>query len=215
MYIVHWPRRGPTWAWPGMERARELGFTRSIGVSNFSASELEMLTAGGYVSGHQSGRLQSVQVPASAAGFLSAARRRLEAYSPLGTARNLASAKVNEIARRVGRTPAQVLLRWCVQHEVPVVTKSTHRERIAENAQIFDFALSAEHVAELDALDQTARPTARSKKGGGETAPQAGCALSAWQAALSAVAAMAAAKISAKVRVCGGAAGFCRRQMRA
>jgi 2,5-diketo-D-gluconate reductase A len=55
----------------------------------------------------------------------------------------------------VGRTPAQVLLRWCLQHDVPVISKSTHRERIGANAQIFDFALSAEDLAELDALDRT------------------------------------------------------------
>jgi diketogulonate reductase-like aldo/keto reductase len=45
LYIVHWPQGGPTWAWPGMERARELGYTRSIGVSNFDVGELEEVTA--------------------------------------------------------------------------------------------------------------------------------------------------------------------------
>ena len=59
------------------------------------------------------------------------------------------------IADRLGRTPAQVLLRWCVQHGVPAIPKSTHRERIAENAGIFDFSLGAEEMAELDALDET------------------------------------------------------------
>jgi 2,5-diketo-D-gluconate reductase A len=79
----------------------------------------------------------------------------LEAYSPLGTGRHLADERVRQIAERVGRTPAQVLLRWCVQRDLVVVAKSTHRERIAENAQIFDFALSDEDMAALDALDET------------------------------------------------------------
>jgi 2,5-diketo-D-gluconate reductase A len=48
-----------------------------------------------------------------------------------------------------------VLLRWCVQHEVPVIPKSTHRERIEENGQIFDFALTDEDMAALDGLDRT------------------------------------------------------------
>jgi diketogulonate reductase-like aldo/keto reductase len=48
-----------------------------------------------------------------------------------------------------------VLLRWCLQHGIPVLSKSTHRERIQQNAQIFDFALSDQDMAELDALDQT------------------------------------------------------------
>ena len=55
----------------------------------------------------------------------------------------------------MGRTPAQVRLSWCLQHDLPVIAKSTHRERIQENAQIFDFRLSNADMAELDALDRT------------------------------------------------------------
>ena len=87
----------------------------------------------------------------------------LEAYSPLGTGRHLGNATVTEIADRLARTPAQVLLRWCIQHEIPVIPKSTHRERIEENAQIFDFALSDEDMAALDALDRT-RGTDRARE---------------------------------------------------
>jgi diketogulonate reductase-like aldo/keto reductase len=58
---------------------------------------------------------------------------------------------VARIAEESGRTPAQVLLRWGLQHELVVITKSTHQSRIHENAQIFDFALSADQMAELDA----------------------------------------------------------------
>ena len=63
----------------------------------------------------------------------------LEAYSPLGTGRHLQNRDVRNLAERLGRTPAQVLLRWCVQRGTVVISKSTHRERIAENAGIFDF----------------------------------------------------------------------------
>jgi diketogulonate reductase-like aldo/keto reductase len=79
----------------------------------------------------------------------------LEAYSPLGTGRHLSNHPVRRIADRVGRTPAQVLLRWCVQHGLPAIPKSTHRERIQENADIFDFTLSAQDMTALDELDQT------------------------------------------------------------
>ena len=81
----------------------------------------------------------------------------VEAYSPLGTGRYVADATVAKIAQQTGRTPAQVLLRWCLQHGLLVIAKSTNRARIHENAQIFDFALSAEDMAELDALDHTGR----------------------------------------------------------
>jgi diketogulonate reductase-like aldo/keto reductase len=62
---------------------------------------------------------------------------------------------VQRVARRVGRAPAQVLLRWCLQHDLLVIPKSVHRDRIRENAHIFDFTLSPQDMAELDALDRT------------------------------------------------------------
>jgi diketogulonate reductase-like aldo/keto reductase len=158
LYIVHWPQGGPTWAWPGMERAQELGYARSIGVSNFNARELQQLLG-----------VASVAPVVNQAQFspyeyrqrlLDACRENritLEAYSPLGSGRHLASETATRIAQRLGRTPAQVLLRWCIERDVPLIAKSTHRERIAENAQIFDFTLSSEDLAALDGLDRTGR----------------------------------------------------------
>jgi diketogulonate reductase-like aldo/keto reductase len=156
LYIIHWPEGGPTWAWPGMERARELGYTRSIGVSNFDVDELAALR------GVATTQPVVDQVQFSPYEYrkalLDACERSdvaLEAYSTLGTGRHLASGVAAEIAARHGRTRAQVLLRWCVQRGIPVIPKSTHRERIAENAQIFDFTLGDDDVAALDALDTT------------------------------------------------------------
>jgi len=156
LYIIHWPAGGPTWAWPGMERARELGHARSIGVSNFDAGELDQVIAAGNVSP----AVNQVQFSPFAyrRALLDACERHrvaLEAYSPLGTGRHVSNRRVDRLARRLGRTPAQVLLRWCVQRKIPVIPKSTHRDRIAENAQIFDFTLSDDEMAELDALDGT------------------------------------------------------------
>jgi len=156
LYIVHWPRGGPTWAWPGMERARELGHARSIGVSNFGVAELEQVLAVA-ASPPVVNQVQFSPFEYRRALLEECERRGvvLEAYSPLGSGRHLGSDAVERIAQRLGRTSAQVLLRWCVQREIPVIPKSTHRERIEENAQIFDFELSAEDMAELDALDRT------------------------------------------------------------
>jgi diketogulonate reductase-like aldo/keto reductase len=156
LYIIHWPKGGPTWAWPGMEQARELGFARSIGVSNFGVDELRQLLATATVPPV----VDQVQFSPYEyrKALLDSCRQNgiaLEAYSPLGTGRHLTSDTVERIARRHGRTPAQVLLRWCIERGIPVIPKSTHRERIAENAQVFDFSVSAEDLAELDALDRT------------------------------------------------------------
>src|SRR3984885_1621434 len=156
LYIIHWPQGGPTWAWPGMEQARERGYARSIGVSNFDVDELEQVSSVGTVVP----AVNQVQFNpfADRRALLEACDRRgvvLEAYSPLGTGRLLGDKTIGRIAQAVGRPPAQVVLRWCVQRDIPVLPKSTHRERIEENAQIFDFTLSDEDMAALDALDRT------------------------------------------------------------
>jgi 2,5-diketo-D-gluconate reductase A len=156
LYIIHWPQGGPTWAWPGMERAKELGYARSIGVSNFDVRELDQVMA--------VAKVQPVvdQVQFSPFEYrrklLQAAEKQrvaLEAYSPLGTGRHLTDPTVKKVASRVGRTAAQVLLRWCLQRGLVVITKSTHRDRIEENAGVFDFTLPDEVMKELDGLDET------------------------------------------------------------
>ncbi len=156
LYIVHWPQGGPTWAWPGMERARQRGFARSIGVSNFSVSELDQVIA----SAHTPPVVNQVQFSPFEyrRGLLAACRERdvaLEAYSPLGTGRHLDDPAVTEIAQRLERTPAQVLIRWSLQREAVVIPKSTHRERIEQNGQVFDFSLSDKDLQALDGLDRT------------------------------------------------------------
>ena len=156
LYLIHWPQGGPTWAWPGMERARELGYARSIGISNFNVAELDQLFA-----------VASIPPVVNQINFSPVAYRRalllasqergmvVEAYSPLGTGRNLSNPVVVRIAESAGRSPAQVLLRWCLQRGVVVLTKSTHRERLKENAAIFDFELSEQDMATLDGVDRT------------------------------------------------------------
>jgi diketogulonate reductase-like aldo/keto reductase len=157
LYLVHWPQGSATRAWPHMERAHALGYAASIGVSNFSLHDLDAVIA-----------IASTppvvnQVPFSpfdyAPTMLEGAARRgvvIEAYSPLGTGRYLSSNTVRRIAAKIGRTPAQVLLRWGLQHDLVVLPKSTHRERIEENAHIFDFALDEQDMAILDNLTATA-----------------------------------------------------------
>jgi diketogulonate reductase-like aldo/keto reductase len=156
LYIIHWPKGGPTWAWPGMQAAREKGYTRSIGVSNFSARELDQLmevaTSPPVVNQVQFSPFERRRKLLEACQAHDVA---VEAYSPLGTGQHLSSPEVVQVAERVGRTPAQVLLRWGIQRAGIVIPKSTHRDRIAENSGVFDFTLPAEDLAVLDALDRT------------------------------------------------------------
>jgi diketogulonate reductase-like aldo/keto reductase len=156
LYLVHWPGGGATWAWPAMEAARERNYARVIGVSNFDPDELDQVMAGATIAPV----VDQVHFNPVAyrKALLDACADRgigLEAYSPLGTGELLGDPVVAGVAGRVGRSPAQVLLRWCVQGGIPVVTKSIHRDRIAENAEIFGFELSDRDMADLDALDRS------------------------------------------------------------
>jgi diketogulonate reductase-like aldo/keto reductase len=156
LYIIHWPQGGPTWAWDGMQLAQQNGHARSIGVSNFSVDEVESLL-----------KVADVPPVVNQVQFSPFEFRRalhdacdghgvaLEAYSPLGTGRHLGDRQVAGIAERLGRTPAQVLIRWSLQRGLVVLPKSTHRERIAQNAQVFDFDLPDDDLATLDGLDRT------------------------------------------------------------
>jgi diketogulonate reductase-like aldo/keto reductase len=156
LYIIHWPQGGPTWAWPGMERARELGYARSIGVSNFDVGELAQLLAAANVAPVVNQvQFSPYEYRRALLGACRDTGVALEAYSPLGHGRHVSSEAVARIAQRLGRAPAQVLLRWCIERHIPLIAKSTHRERIAENAQVFDFTLSEQDIAELDQLDRT------------------------------------------------------------
>ena len=157
LYIIHWPQGGPTWAWDGMQRAQAAGYARSIGVSNFSASELDELLAISDVDPvvnqvqfspfeFRRGAVGGGRGALDRARGLQPARHRPPPRRPARRARSPSA---------LGRTPAQVLIRWALERNLIVLPKSTHRERIEANAQVFDFALSEEDVAALDALDHT------------------------------------------------------------
>jgi diketogulonate reductase-like aldo/keto reductase len=153
LYLIHSPGGDSERQWPAFAELRSRGLTRSIGVSNWGDSALERL-------------VERAEVPPAvnqiefnpfrfSAATLEAHRRCgvvLEAYSPLGRGRALDHPVVGEVARRVGRTPAQVLVRWAVQRGLPTIPKSSRGERIVENRQVFDFALSSEDMARLDSL---------------------------------------------------------------
>ena len=156
LYLVHSPQRGASWAWPGMERALERGLTRAVGVSNFDARELTRVHA----TAEAPPAVNQIQLsPFEHRRSLLERCERLgvavAAWSPLTHGRDLDDPTVEALAERTGRSPAQVLLRWGIQRGAIVLPKSTRPDRIIENSRIFDFALSDEEMARLDALDRT------------------------------------------------------------
>jgi diketogulonate reductase-like aldo/keto reductase len=79
---------------------------------------------------------------------------QLEAYSPLTRAKRLNHPTIVEIAKKYGKTAAQILIRWSLQHDVVVIPKSIHEDRIRENSQVFDFHLQPDDMKLLDSLNE-------------------------------------------------------------
>ncbi len=157
LYLIHWPvpfRTGR--GWREMEEIRDRGLARAIGVSNYGDDRLANTIADARIKPAVNQVLFSPLHYRRA--LLEACERLgvvLESYSPLEQGRALGDPTVVEIARRVERTSAQVLLRWGVQKNTVVIPKSVRRERIVENAQIFDFELGPDDMKALDGLDRT------------------------------------------------------------
>lgn len=156
LYLLHWPvPRKRLESWRALEKLLSDGRVRAIGVSNFMVRHLEELLAHAKVVPavdqiEVSPFLQQRDVRACCAEHGIA----VEAYSPLTKGKRLPHPVVADVARRVGRSSAQVLLRWGLQHGLVVVPKSTHAERLAENAAVFDFELPPDEMARLDALEE-------------------------------------------------------------
>jgi diketogulonate reductase-like aldo/keto reductase len=156
LYLLHSPQGKPTSAWPAMEEALDRRLARAIGVSNFGIGDLDPLFE---VAEHRPVVNQVQLSPFQYRRALVAACERRDiapaAYSPLTSGEDLGHPLIAEIAARAGRTPAQVMLRWGLERGFIVITKSARCDRIAENRRLFDFALPAEDLAKLDALDRT------------------------------------------------------------
>jgi diketogulonate reductase-like aldo/keto reductase len=159
LWLIHWPPAGQARpdVWERFLEAQADGVARAVGVSNYSISQLDELER---ATGRSPAVNQIEWGPAlHDARTLDEHRRRgvqLEGYSPLNTT-DLRSRRLVEIADAHGVTPAQVVIRWHIEHQIVVIPKSTHPERIVENADVFRFALSADEVAALDDLGSGAR----------------------------------------------------------
>ena len=154
LYLIHFPVPDVrNESWRALERILQSGRTRAIGVSNYTVRHLkELLGRWGAIPAVDQVEFSPFLYQRDLLDFCRESGIQLEAYAPLTARRRLNDPRITAIARKHGRTNAQVLLRWAVQHGLVVIPKSTHPDRIAENARIFDFELSSEEVTELDGL---------------------------------------------------------------
>jgi len=154
LWLVHWPPNGEARpdTWKAFIEALEQGKTRAIGVSNYSIAQIDELVAA-------TGRAPALnQIPWNPFAFderevaeLQSRHVVLEGYSPLKRS-DLSNLVLADIAAAHGKTAAQVILRWHVEHGFVVIPRSQNRERIEENFDIFDFQLAPEELRRLDAL---------------------------------------------------------------
>ena len=160
LFLIHWPLPTRydgdfTATWAALVELRDAGLTRSIGVSNFQPDHLDTIVAAtGVVPA-----VNQIEVhpyfdnPARAATLRHGAL--VQAWSPLGQGGGeLTDPVIGALADKHGKTPAQVVLRWHLDRGDIVFPKSMHRERLAENLDVFDFALSADEITALNALDR-------------------------------------------------------------
>jgi diketogulonate reductase-like aldo/keto reductase len=156
LYLVHFPPPGRLLAtWRALESLAKQGLARSIGVSNYSVAQLnktlQIATAKPAVNQIHLSPFHYTRDLATSCEALGVA---VEAYSPLARATKMDDTVLTEIATAHSKTPAQVLIRWSLQHGFIVIPKSARQDRIASNAQVFDFSLTTAEMERLDSSTQ-------------------------------------------------------------
>jgi diketogulonate reductase-like aldo/keto reductase len=159
LYLVHWPmpeKMAETWR--AMERLLAEGRTRAIGVCNHLEHHLEALFASASVPPMVNQYEFHPRLQQSALlGYCEGRDVVVEAWAPLMRGRVAEVQELVEIGTRYSKSPAQVVIRWILQHGIVTIPKSVHAERIRENADVFDFALSVEEMRAIDLLDRGER----------------------------------------------------------
>lgn len=166
LYLIHWPNplinrrdwdKANAEAWRYMEDAYTEGKIRAIGVSNFQIEHLEALLKTATIRPMVNQLfINPSDLEQDVVDYNKAHDILTEAYSPLGTGSLLAVPQINDIAAKYDKSAAQVLVRWSLQHGFLPLPKSTHAERINQNAAVFDFELTDAEIATLDQLEGVA-----------------------------------------------------------
>ncbi|MGA2198926.1 MAG: aldo/keto reductase [Nitrososphaerales archaeon] len=156
LYLVHWPvpeLRGETWK--ALVELQRRGSCRAIGVSNYTVRHLDELLEGSkVVPDVDQVEFNPFLYQEELLGFCKERKIQLEAYSPLTRGHRLHHPVVLELGRTYSKSPAQILIRWSLQHGLVVIPKSARPERIRENSEVFDFEISAADMSRLDSLGE-------------------------------------------------------------
>lgn len=162
LYLIHWPnplmyrdnwKEANAESWRAMEEALEAGKIRTLGISNFMPHHLEALLETAKIKPTVN---QILLNPSEMQPETVAANNQhdilSEAYSPLGTGKIFEVEELDALAKKYNKTVAQVVLRWSLQHNFLPLPKTSTFDRVAENADIFDFEISKEDMKLIDSL---------------------------------------------------------------
>src|SRR5690606_31386942 len=159
LYLIHWPGKDKfVDTWRALEKLYREGLVRAIGVSNFKPHHLQTLME----KSEEKPVINQVELhpyfqQKELREFCKEHDIVVEAWSPLGRGQVLDDPVLAEIGKKYGKTPAQVTLRWHLQNDIVIIPKSVTPSRIKENADIFDFELTAEDMEQIDQLDKNTR----------------------------------------------------------
>ncbi len=161
LLLIHWPDirnfNKTVETWQAMIELQEEGLCRAIGVSNFTIPLLETLKAESDVTpAVNQVEFHPFLYQKSLLTYCRENKIQIEAYSPLTRGKFFSNSVLQRMAQKYNKTPAQIMLAWGVNHQIVVIPKSTHQNRIQENADIF-FDIAEEDMAELDGLNRNLR----------------------------------------------------------
>lgn len=159
LYLMHWPvREKYPESWTIMENMYKDGLVRAIGISNFNPHHFEaLMDTALVVPALNQIELHPLLLQPDVTHYFKDEGIAIAAWSPLGRGSLLTNPVIMDIAARYEKTEAQIILRWHLQHGNIVIPKSTHKERIISNADLYGFALTKEDMASIDALNENHR----------------------------------------------------------
>ncbi|MDP3882034.1 MAG: aldo/keto reductase [Nanoarchaeota archaeon] len=155
LYLIHWPVSQRLRSWQIMQSLVKEKRCLAVGVSNFTIQHLqEIIKLGLPVPSINQVEFSPFLYQKDLLEFCQEKGIILEAYSPLTRGEKLNHPIIKRLAEKYSKTPAQIFLRWALQHEIVIIPKSTNPERIEENADIFDFSISQTDMNILNSLDE-------------------------------------------------------------
>jgi len=157
LYLIHWPLKGKrNDSWKAFIELQQRGLCRSIGVSNFTVDHLiELEDKFGIIPVANQVEFHPYHYQKELLEYCNSKNIVIEAYSPLVHAKRMDEPRLVSISEEIGKTPAQILIRWAMQRGMVVLPKSVNQGRIVENFSVFDFEISDALMKRLDDLNES------------------------------------------------------------